>query len=151
MKKISAVFLFLMLFQLISWALVCAEDLPDFSSVRNPFAKPEFLIPEIKKTSVEPPPRSMDNVIKPTPVVTPIEPLIKQIDVSRAAVNNSPGIPVNLNLKGVLWGGNKPLVILNDVVVGVGERVGKILVKKIYKDGVDVVINGDEKHVQMDK
>ena len=58
-------------------------------------------------------------------------------------------VPVyNLALTGILWSGAKPSVIINDRVIGVGEKVEGLTVKEIIEGRV-VLMDGDREVVLM--
>lgn len=50
----------------------------------------------------------------------------------------------SLNLNGLVWGGSKPQAIINNTVVGKGDKIQGVEVVDIKKDGIVLIYNGEE-------
>ena len=117
------------------------DEMPDILTVRDPFL-PQLPKTQIMKTAVEADLRTRHNKpdkVEPRPVTEVPKP------------KESPVVLPVLRVQGIIWGTDKPEAIINDHVVGVGESILKAKVQTIYKDGIDILMDGKRFHVPMDQ
>jgi hypothetical protein len=58
-----------------------------------------------------------------------------------------PGSPLSLNLSGIFWDEQAPQAIINEKIVGIGDRVRGITVVEIKDDRV--ILNDGEKNIEL--
>lgn len=77
----------------------------------------------------------------------PMKPLINV----EGMLTGPAGMTSGLSVQGIIWSGDRPLAVIDDELLGRGEKVGPYTIQEVLPDGIIVEKNGQAQLIPLDR